>query len=288
MSAIWELDFYSRPILDENQKKLWEVVICESPDQVNRPFDSLFKFAKYCPSSTVNSLWLQTAINEALALAPQPPTKIRFFRRQMNNMITKACKDLDLQAIPSRRTYSLNQYLQERSQTVYPQEPGYDEKLNTSSFVQFQAAGSKPLPDALQGDKWAFVTLEASAFTEMPEWDIDFSEGFDLASLNLAPDALIPGIIIYSFRAKPLAAWMSGIELAYLRYNEKPSRLILETGADDSWILDSFTNAQTRQEAEKFEQAKQKAQNVHFLAVQTNPQSQSFAGFWLLQELALA
>ena len=28
----------------------------------------------------------------------------------------------------------------------------------------------------------------------------------------------------------------------------------------------------------------QKANNLHFLAIQSNPESQSFAGFWLLQE----
>ena len=29
MGKVWELDFYSRPILDENKKKQWEVLICE-------------------------------------------------------------------------------------------------------------------------------------------------------------------------------------------------------------------------------------------------------------------
>ncbi|MEB3214919.1 MAG: Tab2/Atab2 family RNA-binding protein, partial [Nostocales cyanobacterium 94392] len=31
MGNIWELDYYSRPILDENNKKIWEVLICETP-----------------------------------------------------------------------------------------------------------------------------------------------------------------------------------------------------------------------------------------------------------------
>ncbi|MFM6454428.1 MAG: Tab2 family RNA-binding protein, partial [Planktothrix sp.] len=44
-------------------------------------------------------------------------------------------------------------------------------------------------------------------------------------------------------------------------------------------------NAQTQQEAKNFERAKEKAKNVHFLAVQSDPNSESFAGFWLLQEL---
>jgi hypothetical protein len=36
-------------------------------------------------------------------------------------------------------------------------------------------------------------------------------------------------------------------------------------------------------EAQAFEAAKTAADQVHFLAVQTNPDSQEFAGFWLLR-----
>jgi hypothetical protein len=40
-------------------------------------------------------------------------------------------------------------------------------------------------------------------------------------------------------------------------------------------------------QAKEFEEAKQKAKGVHFLAVQSSPQTESFAGFWLLQEIDL-
>ena len=90
MATIWELDFYSRPILDEREKKKWELLICESPLNVGDRADSLFRYSQFCPSTTVNSLWLAGAIKEAIAAAPKRPEKIRFFRRQMANMITKA------------------------------------------------------------------------------------------------------------------------------------------------------------------------------------------------------
>ena len=35
-NIVWELDFYSRPVLDEEGKKLWEVLICESPNSIKR------------------------------------------------------------------------------------------------------------------------------------------------------------------------------------------------------------------------------------------------------------
>jgi len=33
--TIWELDFYSRPVVDENNKKRWELLICETPATID-------------------------------------------------------------------------------------------------------------------------------------------------------------------------------------------------------------------------------------------------------------
>ncbi len=100
------------------------------------------------------------------------------------------------------------------------------------------------------------------------------------------PDLKIPGLIIYSSRAKPLAAWMSGLELAFVKFNSgPPARLLLETGGNDCWILANLGNSSTIEEAKRFSEAKSKVKQVHFLAVQSNPESESFAGFWLLQEI---
>ncbi|MDJ0554623.1 MAG: Tab2/Atab2 family RNA-binding protein [Microcoleaceae cyanobacterium MO_207.B10] len=284
MATIWELDFYSRPILDERQKKLWELLICQSPLGTQKPTESLYSYSEFTNNQEVNSIWLRNAIEKAIADAPEPPQKIRFFRRQMNNMINKACAELAIPSALSRRTYALNQLLQKRMEEVYPTHPGYQPGTNPS--VQYISASPQPLPDALIGQKWAFVSLEAEAFTEMPEWDIDFGEAFPLSMIDLKPNSLIPGLIIYSPRAQPLAAWMSGLELAFIKFNEgPPARIVLETGGNDSWILDNLSNSSTISEAKRFEEAKSKVKQVHFLAVQSNPESQSFAGFWLLQEI---
>lgn len=289
MGTIWELDFYSRPILDENGKKLWEVAICESPMTTGRSPDSLFRYAQYCPGTTVNSVWLSEALTKAMAQAPTPPTRIRFFRRQMNNMITKACTDLGLDAKLGRRTVALNHWLNDRMANVYPHEPNYQEGATTTASVRYQAQNPKRLPDAVQGQKWAFVNLEAGALADMDEWDIGFGEGFPLELAGIAPDTVIPGAIVFSSRALPLAGWMSGLELGFLKFfpGSRP-RLLLETGADESWILADLVGTQTQQEGKDFEEKKENANGVHFLAVQPDPNAQSFAGFWLLQELNLA
>jgi hypothetical protein len=286
MGSIWEIDFYSRPILDENQKKVWEVLVCESPLDTRTNPDSLFRYAQFCPSTQVNSAWLRTALEEAMTTAGTTPVKFRFFRRQMSNMITKACQDLGIPAQLSRRTLALYQWLQQRRSQVYPQQPGYQPGENSS--VKMEVPAPQRLPEALTGQQWAFANLEASEFIQMHEWDIAFSEAFPLQLGGIAPETQVPGLIVFSPRALALAGWMSGLELAYLQVETSPvARLLLETGATDSWILANLNKPQILAEAQAFEAAKQKANQVHFLAVQSSPQSESFAGFWLLQELNL-
>jgi len=289
MATVWEIDFYSRPVLGDDDKKLWELLVCEAPLRVDRDPEALFRDACYCQSSAVNSQWLSDALKKAMETSGQSPQVVRFFRRQMNNMIVKACTDIGLDAKLGRRTVALNAWLEDRLENVYPNEPGYQDSAIVSPSVTYQSPVPLALPDALQGQQWAFVTLEASAFDEMPEWEIDFGEGFPLALAGLTGDCPIPGTIVFSSRAFPLAAWMSGLELSFLKYAPgRAPRLVLETGGNDAWVLADVVDDATQAEADRFEAAKQAANGVHFLAVQSDPNSQSFAGFWLLQELNLS
>jgi hypothetical protein len=285
--TVWELDFYSRPIFDDNQKKVWEVLICESPLSVARSPESLFRYSQFTDNQSVNSIWLKGALEDAIAQAPEPPQRIRFFRRQMNNMIQKACEEAGIMVAPSRRTYALNHWLKERLENFYPQQPGYDANAASNTSVQYPALNAIALPDAVRGDKadrWAFVNLEAQAFREMPEWEVAFGEGFPLELARVEPTTPIPGLIIFSPRAMPLGGWMSGLELGYLHLQTQPvARLCLETGSSDSWVLADLKSPEILAEAEQFEAAKKKSDGVHFLAIQSSPEDQSFAGLWMLK-----
>jgi hypothetical protein len=284
MSAIWELDFYSRPLVDEQGKKVWEMVVCESPTDTTQMPAELFRYSEYCPSTTVNSLWLAEAIDRAVAKAGNPPLKIRFFRRQMSNMITKACKDIGIPIFASRRTIVLQQWLDERMAEVYPHESNYQAPENVPS-VQMLSDPPQPLPDALTGEKWAFVNLAAEQLEQMSEWSIGFGEAFPPSIVGVTGEMEIPGLLVFSTRANPLAAWMSSLEVNTIRYQPAPTgNLLLESGASDSWILAPRLSSDQQMEAARFEQRKQQAQGLHFIAVQTNPESEEFAGFWLLYD----
>ncbi|MEC4986211.1 MAG: Tab2/Atab2 family RNA-binding protein [Oscillatoria sp. PMC 1068.18] len=287
MATIWELDFYSRPILDENNKKLWEILICESPLDINSDVDNLFTFSEFTSSKNVNSLVLREALTKAIAAAPKPPQKVRFFRQTMKNMIVKACEEIGLDAIPSRRTYALHRLIEKRLQDFYPQQSGYDSSTTTSTSIQYPTSNPIRLPDAVRGDKgdkWAFVSLEAEAFQEMNDWEIAFGESFPFSLMSVQPETKIPGLILFSRRAMPLAGWMSGLEIANLNFDDGTSPILrLETSLNESWILANLTTAGTLTEAKNFSAMKEKANKVHFFAVQSNPEAESFAGFWLLK-----
>jgi hypothetical protein len=89
-----------------------------------------------------------------------------------------------------------------------------------------------------------------------------------------------------------MAGWMSGLELGCVKVlanredRSKNPRLLLETGVNESWILANLNTSQLLKEGESFEQAKKNSQGIHFLAIQANPESESFAGFWLMQDLS--
>jgi RNA-binding protein Tab2/Atab2 len=286
MTETWEMDFYSRPILDEQGKKLWEILLCNS--------SRTFEFSRFCAGSEANARWLQDTLTEAIAawqalfdLAPDAkPEKIRFFRRPMTAIITRACEALSIPSQQSRRAFALVQWFQERSQTVYPKHPGFQPLMPPPPA--FEPMIAQQLPDALKGDGWSFVSLSLDALTEMNEWDVTFRESIPLELLALPPDTIVPGLVIFSKRAVPLAGWMSGLEIAALEVETEPApRLLLETGLSDRWILTPLNKAELQAEAAQFEKAKEVAQNVHFLAIQSGPKDESFAGFWLLQTLEL-
>lgn len=283
MGSVWELDFYSRPILDDNSKKRWEILICEGTQAVTDDVNQGLRYSKFVSNKQVNSIELKEALEEALEKAVEPPTRIRFFRHQMQNMIKRACNELGLPAKLSRRTLMLQCWLEDRQENFYPQQPGYQKGKSASTIQPIEMA--RPLPDALIGQQWAMVSLPARELADMPEWDIGFGEAFPLHLAGLAPDVMVPGILIFSERALPLAGWMSGLELAYLDVQlGKISQLLLETGSNDTWIMAGLNRPELKQEAERFMAAKEQANQVHFVAVQDQPDSESFAGFWLMQK----
>jgi hypothetical protein len=75
---------------------------------------------------------------------------------------------------------------------------------------------------------------------------------------DLPADILIPGVVVFSRRALPLAAWTNGLEIAAVKADVQRSCLILETGVNQRWKYGSWRpNEDSIGEAEGWEIAKQ-------------------------------
>jgi hypothetical protein len=111
-STDWELDCYSRPVVMDGGKKLWEVLITDSTGS--------FRFLKTMPSNQVNSKELRKVVEDLMEEMDVKPAIIRFFRGAMFNMINIALSELDVVGRPSRCTFTLSQWLEDRNRDVYP------------------------------------------------------------------------------------------------------------------------------------------------------------------------
>ncbi|KAM7262991.1 hypothetical protein ACFE04_000674 [Oxalis oulophora] len=276
----WELDFCSRPILDSRGKKLWELVVCD---------ESLsLQFTKYFPNNVINSVTLKDAIVSISDNLGVPlPDKVRFFRSQMQTIITKALTELDIKPVPSKRCLSLLLWLNERYETVYTRHPGFQK--GSKPLLAVDNPFPMSLPENLFGDQWAFVQLPYSAIKEeLLSLEKRFGAGLDLdlLGIDIEDDVLVPGLAVASSRAKPLAAWMSGLEVCSIEADTSRASLILAVGLTTRYVYATYNKTPTTTaEAEAWEAAKKTCGGLHFLAIQGDLDSEDCVGFWLLLDL---
>lgn len=278
----WELDFCSRPILDNRGKKIWELVVCD---------DSLsLQYTKYFPNNVINSITLKDSLLSICDdLALPLPVKVRFFRSQMQTIITRACDELGIKPIPSKRCLSLILWLEERYKTVYTRHPAFQK--GSKPLLALDNPFPMELPENLNGEKWAFVQLPFAAVREEVsslETRYAFGASLDLDLLGIEVDdkALIPGLAVASSRAKSLAAWMNGLEICSVEADVARACLILSVGISSRYVYARYKKTSlTTSEAEAWEAAKKDAGGLHFLAIQDDLESDDCAGFWLLLDL---
>ena len=285
----WELDYYSRPILDAEGKKLWELLICASPDPqrtaVDEGDDPSFRWMRICPAGNVNSVWLRQALEAALQEAGEaglaPPRRLRCWRGSMRTMVQRAAEGLGMELVPSRRCYSLVEWLQQREAEVYPQQPGYMAGPLAPPPQSIQPV-AVPLPEAARGDRWSWATLSASALAEANGWEIGFAGLLPLPAVD--PEAAIPGIRLFSRqRSLAIAGWLAGLEP--VRLEIVGDQLVLEAGMEDRWLLATLPAAEAEAAAQAFETAREQAAGLQFLAVQGAEDQPRFDGFWMLRAL---
>jgi hypothetical protein len=259
---IWQADFYRRPSQDASDLVLWELLICDATRN--------FKYEATCPQSEASSSWVASQLQQAAG--GELPDVIQVFRPQSLSLIEVAGRSLGINVEPTRRTYALKQWLQEKQ---YPS--ALDKPPPT------------PLPENLWGEEWRFANVPAGdiaeAFSERPIPILHMPEFILPINLGLPSTVPVPGVVIYGGRrSMALARWLQEARPVALNYIAgAPDGLVLEAGLVDRWIVATFEDAEVAAAAQVYEQRKQQSQGLHFLLVQPDESGMTYSGFWLLQ-----
>lgn len=145
------------------------------------------------------------------------------------------------------------------------------------------------LPDALRGEKYAFVSLPLAEF--LPHGSIS-AENIGVGRLcpivendnnEFPADVFVQGVVILTTRAKALASWLAGTEVEGLKADLRKRILVMETDIDTQYLMAKLNDEQ-RVEAAAFEEGKDALNGLHFISVQQDDDSDP-AGFWLLRNI---
>jgi hypothetical protein len=292
MAPDWELDYYSRPIVEADGKKRWELLICSTQTPtIPTELTSLgpgtsFRWARSCPASNVNSLWLREALEAALVDANEKgygkPRRLRCWRGSMRAMVQRAVESLGMELVPSRRCYGLVDWLRERDSNVYVHEPGYLAGPLAPPPQPIPPV-PVPLPETLRGDSWSWASLPLASLEQAVGWDIDFP-GLIVLPSGTPADAWVPGIRLFSrHRGLAIAGWLSGLEPVRLEICGR--QLVLEAGMEDRWLLATLPEQEAQAASEALSKARVEAGGIQFIAVQSSEEASRFEGFWILRDL---
>lgn len=282
-SPDWELDCYSRPVLVDG-KKLWEVLITDASGS--------FRVCESLPSNRVNSREVRRIVETTIEESEVKPTTIRFFRGAMFNMINIALSEIDLVSRPSRCTFTLAAWLQERHRDVYPKMAGYKSSMVESGMSGGLGGGGFldvrtpiKLPDALRGEKYAFVSLPLSEFREGGGVTGDNIGVGRLCPVppELPGDAFVSGLVILTSRAKALSSWLAGTEVCGVTCDLRKRVMVMEADIGTQYLVARLNDVQ-REEGAAFEEGKDQLGGLHFISVQKDEDDDP-AGFWLLREI---
>ena len=84
------------------------------------------------------------------------------------------------------------------------------------------------------GEKYAFVTLPYAEFVEgtINQDNIGFGALCPLPAGGLPADALVHGLVIFSKRSAAISAWLTGIDLVFVKASLETREVLLEVGLD--------------------------------------------------------
>ncbi|MDY6937561.1 MAG: Tab2/Atab2 family RNA-binding protein [Cyanobacteriota bacterium] len=279
---VWQVDFYRRPLQDEENRPLWELVVCDlERESIQMAF---------CPQPDANSNWLARQLQEmGQRTGDRIPDRLEFFRPECQSLLEAAGRNLGIAVEPTRRTPLLKQVLQQRA-LEYPQMTEKRVRYSGEDYqpISVYRPAPVPMPEDLQGDRWQFASLSAedlATFGERPIPVRSMPESLLPFNLGLASTLPIPGVIIEGGRrSMQLARWLKDVRPVSIQYIAgAPDGIILEAGLVDRWILATFDDPEVARAARTYQERQEQSRGLHFLLVRPDDSGMTHSGFWLLQ-----
>lgn len=276
--TLWEADLYRRPLRADNGEPLWELLLCD------RPF--AFTYGATVPQSQVSAGWVQAQLQIAIQKSDTVPDQIAVFRPGSLALLQTAAQALDIPVAPSRYTFTLKQWLVQRSRW-YPSQPQFSGESYDPLAVERPAP--EAVPENLWGEQWRFAAIGAGDFQKSllqePIPVCSAPAAWLPLQAGIASNQPLPGVIIDGGRrAMALVQWLQAQRPVSLNYIPgEPDGLILEAGLVERWILATFEDAQVKEAAQTFQARQQQSLGLHFLLVQPDDSGMTYTGLWLLR-----
>ena len=70
-----------------------------------------------------------------------------------------------------------------------------------------------------------------------------------------------------------------------MRLDVEGNQLILEAGQEDRWLVTDMPEISAQNAKESLLTSRDQIDGLQFIAIQSSPDEQSFAGFWMLRDL---
>lgn len=273
----WQLDFYRRPLQDDQGNPIWELLICDG--------QMAFTYGASCSQSEASAPWVRQQLQIARDRAQGWPEYIAVFRPQTVSLVEVACRELPVGVRPQRDLFALKQWLRQRA-AWYPNLQNYVPESYDPLAIERPAP--QPITDYVMGDRWQFAAISPDQLTRLEHEPIPMrSVPPEIAplSLGLPSTLLIPGMIIDGGRkSMALAQWLNSVRPVMLQYIAGvPDGLLLEAGLSDRWILATFEDGAVAGAARTFTERKQAAKGLHFLLIRPDDSGQTYTGLWLMQ-----
>jgi len=203
----------------------------------------------------------------------------------MKSIIKKSLEAVKIEALVSRRTYDLFDRIEFLEKEIYPKEKGYVRGVLAPTFTSKMETSPQPLPEAVRGDALTISEISNGELKSAEKWPIEFGDIFPIQQ-DLDDDYLVTGLRLFSKdRSLALSAWFSCLEP--IKLTIRKNQLILEASEDDKWLVTDLPEKDAKILSTKFLENKKNSFGYQFIAIQSTPYIEKFAGFWILRDIEL-